>query len=283
MPELPEVETIKTDLAHKLIGLQITDVFIFDDRVIRNCRLKQFKKFIIGKIFKSVTRQGKAIIFKFDPFGFLIVQPMMTGQLIYQPGQELIDFSKKRPTTATKIIFQLSNRDCLLYNDQRLFGRLNVLLDLGTFEFFKSLGPDPLADSFTVDWLKHELKKRKTPIKTLLMNQNFIAGIGNIYASEILFGSGIHPLRRANELTAREVGVLYKITVQILNQAVLFRGTSMNTYRDGSGAKGQFISRIKVYGREREACMKCKTPIQRLSQAGRSTFFCQHCQPARVS
>ncbi len=269
MPELPEVETIKRSLAVKITGQRILKVTVHDDRVLRNCSASVFMKTLTGRTFKDISRRGKALIFSFNEPGFMVVQPMMTGQLI---------FSQTPSQPQIKIVFHLSNGNYLLYNDQRLFGRINFYQDLKEMDFLKTLGPEPFGPEFNSDWLQEKLAKRKVPIKSLLLNQQIVAGIGNIYACEILFDCGINPKRPAQRLKKQEIKALIDATTAILQKAIHERGTSMHTYVDGEGQKGNFIKRIKVYGRENEPCVKCRRPIERIVQSGRSTFYCRRCQ-----
>lgn len=278
MPELPEVETIRRDLVQRIVGLTIYDVAILDPRVIRYSSKAQFRRRCIKKTIVDISRRGKAIIIHFAPAGYVIVQPMMTGHLIYNQAGKKSVARPEGPSPDTKIIFTLSNQSRLNYNDQRLFGRVQFVEDLTTVDFFRHIGPEPLGWEFTLDWLKSNLKKRKGPIKSLLMNQHFIAGIGNIYASEILFQSRINPQRPAPRLKQEEITSLHRATIDILNEAVSLRGTSMRNYRDLSGSPGNFMNRIKVYGRGQEECYLCKTLITKIVQAGRSTFYCRKCQ-----
>ena len=198
---------------------------------------------------------------------------MMSGQLIYHER-----FVPEEKLKSTKITFKLSEACYLNYNDHRLFGRINAVKDLSELKFFQTIGPDPLESAFTPEWLKERLLKHKAPIKSLLMNQQFVAGIGNIYASEILFRSRISPLRAGCSLRRAEVLLLYQSTVDVLNEAICLRGSSMNTYRDVNNEKGGFMNRVQVYGREDEQCLHCGNFIRRIIQAGRSTFFCRRCQ-----
>ncbi len=267
MPELPEVETIKRDLAKRIIGLSVEDVVVHDTMVVRFPNPKDFSAGISGSRVVSLQRHGKAIVFSLSNSRFLVVQLGMTGQLIY---------GEKNPNA--KIIFKLCNGHYLNYNDQRRFGRLNLIRDLQDLNFLKTLGVEPLSMDFNTDWLKKGLKKHKSPIKSLLLNQNFVAGIGNIYASEILFRAKINPKRQARRLKKEEIAKLHHETVCVLKEAIKARGSSVKNYRDGSGKKGHFINRIKVYGRDHEACGVCATPILRIVQSGRSTFYCPFCQ-----
>ena len=273
MPELPEVETIKRDLEQKIIGLMIEKVWIFDDRVIKNLGTEEFVEKIVGCRIQDVLRRSKAIILSLSNKAYLVIQPKMTGHLIY--GDKL----RKTPShKETKVAFRLSNGRYLNYQDLRLFGWLIYTDDLDKLKYIRTAGPEPLSDDFSIEWLRENLKKRKVAIKTLLMNQKFLAGIGNIYASEILFAAGIIPKKSSKKLTLKEIQSLHWSTKEVLNEAIRWRGTSIRNYRDIQGKKGQFINRIKVYGRENQACYVCRKPIQRIVQSGRSTFFCKKCQ-----
>ncbi|MFA5088542.1 MAG: bifunctional DNA-formamidopyrimidine glycosylase/DNA-(apurinic or apyrimidinic site) lyase [Candidatus Omnitrophota bacterium] len=273
MPELPEVETIKRDLAKHISGASIEKVSVIDPRVIRNHSPKILIDQCSGRTIARVSRRGKALIVSFSQQGHLVIQPMMTGQLVL-----LNEPAAKPPRKETKIIFKLSNGRCLIYNDQRLFGRVQYVGSLRESKFLTALGAEPLSEKFNCRWLRQGLSTRKGKIKPALMDQRFIAGIGNIYASEILFCSGIHPQRRADTLRQKEIAVLHKATVQILRKAIRFRGTSIRDYRDGSGQRGEFIGHLKVYGREKQRCSRCDAKIRRVVQSGRSTFYCPTCQ-----
>lgn len=268
MPELPEVETIARDLRHEILGQRIEEAGVYDVRVIRQ-PVQGFKRALKGRRFTRITRRGKAIVIELDNRCYFIVQLMMTGQLIY---------SSHPPDARTKVSLRLSNGRYLHYNDQRLFGRLRVVDDLRQIPYFQRLGPEPLDSEFSASWLAGKLRGKKVPIKPLLMDHTFVAGIGNIYASEILFQSRIHPRRPAHRLKKEEIAKLHSVVQGILREAIHWRGTSMNTYRDANGDKGGFMSRIKVYGRENERCSRCKTALAKIFQRGRSTFFCPRCQ-----
>lgn len=271
MPELPEVETIARDLKAKITGFKIEEVQVLDPRVIRHVRPDDFVRRLKGRVIASVSRRGKAIIIRFfDSADQWIVQLGMTGQMIVS--------GDPAPSRGTKVTLRLSNNSALHYNDYRMFGRLQIVGDLKEISYFKKIGPEPLEKKFSVSWLSGALKKHNSPIKPLLLNQNFVAGIGNIYASEILFESGIHPSRKASDLKDKEIALLHAATRKILKMAVRLRGSSVNTYRDANGQKGKFVNRIRVYGRENESCLICGTALVREMQGGRSTFYCGKCQ-----
>lgn len=272
MPELPEVETVKRDLIPYLLGQRINAIRILDARVIRGIPPKKFTEGLKGRIFKDISRRGKAIIFRLDNGQHLIVQLMMTGQLVHT--KILPDI----PLKETKVIFELSNGTYLNYNDQRLFGRLSLIAKLENFKHFTLLGPEPFDVSFNPRFIKESLKKRSVAVKSVLMDHTFVAGIGNIYASEILFRSRIDPRRKANRIKSVEIESMHRMTLEVLDEAIRYRGSSMRNYRDGNGQKGKFNQLIKVYAREDEPCVSCTKPIIKIVQSGRSTFFCKQCQ-----
>lgn len=269
MPELPEVETIARDLRRKILDQKIEDITVYDNRVIRQ-PAGQFVASLKGRRLNKVSRRGKVLILELDNGRYFVVQLMMTGQLI--------DAARPRQDKITKVSLRLSSGRYLHYNDQRLFGRLQVVDTPEQIPYFNKLGPEPLKDGFSLSWLAKKLKGKRVPIKALLMDHTFVAGIGNIYASEILFQSGINPKRPAHRLNKEEIVKLHTATQKILAEAIRWRGTSMNTYRDANGEKGGFMGRIKVYGRENEDCSRCKTPLSKILQRGRSTFYCPKCQ-----
>jgi formamidopyrimidine-DNA glycosylase len=275
MPELPEVETIKSDLIKKIIHQRISSVEVLDQRVIQPLTADKFIKNLKGLSVRNISRRGKALVLTLSNHRYLVVHLRMTGQLMIAKNKSVESIR----TAATKVIFTLSNGKDLLYNDQRIFGRLNIVDRLDELSYFRKLGVEPLDDSFDDQWLDLQLKKRKMPIKPFLLDQHVIAGIGNIYASEILFQSKIKPTRPANRLKKEEVKLLYRSIIQVLREAIASRGTSMRNYRDGDGNKGNFMNKITVYGRANEICRHCRAQsIKKIVQAGRSTFYCSHCQ-----
>jgi len=243
-----------------------------DARVIRGTTSKKFVEGLTGRTIKEISRRGKAIICHLDNGRYFIVQLMMTGQMVYAPQLP------KTPLKETKVTFELSNGTYLNYNDQRLFGRLTLFEKLEDVKHFAILGPEPFDLSFNASFIKEALKRRNMAIKTVLMDHTFVAGIGNIYASEILFRSGISPKRAARGLKISEIKRMHTMTLEVLEEAILHRGSSMRNYRDGQGEKGTFNKLIKVYAREGEKCERCAAPILKIVQGGRSTFYCKHCQ-----
>ncbi|HRZ39405.1 MAG TPA: DNA-formamidopyrimidine glycosylase [Candidatus Omnitrophota bacterium] len=271
MPELPEVETICRDLNAAILGRRIKGVEVRDRRVIRSATPDILKKTLVGNSFKKITRRGKALIFELarGPY-MLVIQPMMTGQLV-------ISAENLEPKTC-RIVLDLEDGQRLYYNDQRVFGRWQIIRDTAEVKYLRVLGPEPLADGFTAEVLSERISGSQRPIKPLLLDHAFIAGIGNIYASEILFKARIDPRRPARSLRPEEIRRLWEAVKSVLKQAVRLRGSSVNTYVDGRGRKGRFLEKIRVYQKEGDLCPDCGEIIRKTVQAQRSTFFCSNCQ-----
>jgi len=271
MPELPEVETIKSDLDSKLKGRRILKIKIKDLRVIKYPSPDVFRKKLKGDTFLNVQRRGKFLILNLKSGNTLLIHLGIAGWL---------EYLKEKDLEYSRIIFELDNGWKLFYADTRLFGKVRLFSEkeLKSFPPFQKLGPEPLSKNFSLEWFKKALSKHRVKIKPLLLNQNFIAGIGNIYAQESLFLAGIHPERKANRLKEKEIEKLYQAIKKVLNEAIRYRGTSVNTYVDTSGEEGSFQYRLKVYDREGEPCFRCKAPIKRRVIAQRGTYFCPRCQ-----
>lgn len=275
MPELPEVETIRRDLQTHVSGLTIRNVEVFDSRVIAGQTPESFIRRLRGKTMMAFDRRGKSLIITLKPRGFLVIQPKMSGYVIYHPSLKRADQTAER--SKLKAVFELSNKSALHYNDHRMFGKLYGVDDLSSVKHLNQLGPEPLAPEFTAAVLTTRLR-RTTPVKVALMNQELVAGIGNIYASEILFDAGIDPRRPSRSLAPSEIRRLHRSIPKILKQAIRMRGSSLRDYRDTSGQKGDFVRCIRVYNRAGESCLRCGHKIQSIVQAQRSTFFCGSCQ-----
>lgn len=273
MPELPEVETIKNDLLAKVSGYRVDKIIIHDKRVIKGCAPAAFVAHFEYKRLTAIERFGKALVFSFGPQTFLFIQLRMTG--VWLVMDKMPDPKSDR---AIKITFKLSPLKYLVYNDQRVLGSLTYTDDTRNLPFIKNLGSDPFDRQFTTDKFRGLLQSKKAPIKNALLDQRIIAGIGNIYASESLFVSGIDPRRPAGSLKKEEVALLRERIRAVLTLAIKMRGTSMRNYRDASGQKGNYISQLKVYGKSGKPCTICHSTIKRIVQAGRSTFYCEHCQ-----
>lgn len=242
MPELPEVETIKSQLQKLIVGKKLS-----------------------GKKIVGLRRRAKVLIIDFADGSSLLFHLKMTGQLIFNGV----------PSRHTRHIFKFNDGSSLVFNDIRKFGWFKKVKDSRVIE--KSFGPEALKISLKE--LKVVLQKRlKTRIKPLLMDQKLIAGIGNIYSDEILFAAKVHPLRRAQTLKEKEIVLLWQNIQKILKAAVKYRGTSDRDYLDAFGQKGEYLSHLKVYGKEGERCSRCPGIIKRQKIGGRSAHFCSKCQ-----
>ncbi len=265
MPELPEAETIKRELEKTVVGKKITAVIIRAPKVIKKPKAAIFEKDIKGSTINKALRKGKAIILGLSNNKDLVIQLGMTGQLIY-PGNG----------KSARVSFLLSDNKLLDFNDQRMFGGLNLLSRHEELEYIRNLGPEP----FNLDsaQFKKTLSDKKTKIKVLLMDQQVISGIGNIYANEALFRSGIHPERRAFSLSDKEKETLLSEIKATLNEAIKHKGSSVDNYVRLSGAKGGYVPHLKIYGRDKQPCLKCKSTIKKIVLGGRGTYFCPQCQ-----
>lgn len=289
MPELPEVQTIVNELSKDIKGEVIKDVWAGKKKLIRNISFTKFKETIKDKKIIDIRRRAKYIIIELSNNYILLVHLKMTGHFLL--GKWKIENDKaipiiKGPIKDDKynqyvhIIFYLDNKKELGFSDLRQFGKI----ELYTKEEFKnikevnSLGVEPLTSEFTLDYLKKIVRSKKTNIKTLLLDQKKIAGIGNIYASEILFLAKVNPLRSTETLTDKEIKEIYNAINIILNKALKLLGTSISDYRRVSGEKGDYQNHTLVYGKKGKKCPDCDGTIKYVKIAQRGTFYCPLCQ-----
>lgn len=274
MPELPEVETVRQTLLEYLPGLAVTDIVINLPRIIKYPEPQQFAREIVGLSFQDIERRGKYLKFIMAAGQTLVIHLRMTGQLRYSASESPLP-------RHTHIIFQLSNGQELRYTDMRQFGTMYLASheQIDQIAGINRLGWEPLTDFPLADFTDM-LKGRKARIKSILLNQQIIAGIGNIYADEALFLARIHPARVANSLTPAEAQSLHQAIVQVLRAGVQMHGTTFSDYVDGLGRSGSFQHQLAVYGRQGEACPRCGSSIEREKISGRSSHYCPLCQPA---
>ncbi len=286
MPELPEVETIKNSLNKKVLDKKIIQVDVRQKKVIRGS-LSSFVKILPGRSFQKIDRVGKLLIFKIkDNELYLLIHLKVTGQLIYCKKNEIVagghNFPEievgELPNKYSHVIFQFIDGSQLFFNDMRKFGYLKIVERKDLEKVLKEYGLDPLSPDFKLDNFRKIFKDKKTSVKAVLMDQELIAGIGNIYSDEILFQARIKPIRRANTLKKEEIKNIFEATKMILKKAIKYRGTTFSDYVDASGNKGGFIRFLKVYGREGEKCEQCGGVIKKTKIAGRGTRYCNRCQ-----
>jgi formamidopyrimidine-DNA glycosylase len=293
MPELPEVETIRRDLSSKIVGKKILSVEVFDKRLGHGGRLARS---LVGNTIISADRIGKLLIFSLAGNEHLLVHLKMTGQLVYVDGDEIVagghPFKKgsvlnkvggslPNKHTRLSISFAPGNGDDsgdLFFNDIRRFGYAKVVSTEELSNVKVGYGIEPLQGNFTLSALKKAIAGRQISIKAALLDQKKVSGIGNIYADEILFASGIRPDRKASSLKDEEIGKIHKEAKRIIAKAIKHRGTTFSDYVDGRGEKGGFVRFLQVYGRGGEACSECGGKISKKRVAGRGTHYCSFCQ-----
>lgn len=278
MPELPEVETIKKDLQKKIKGKKIKDVVVNVDKILEKPSLKEFIAKVDSRVIKEINRRGKYIIINLDSKEKLIIHLGMTGLLIYPYDRKFVE-NKINPKH-NHLIFTFTDDTQLVFNDVRRFGKVYLVSNINEVEGIAKLGIEPLDENFTPEVFIRMMRKKKNKIKSLLMKQEFITGLGNIYVNEVLYRANIHPLRAASSLTEEEIGKLFREIKVVLSEAVEFRGSTVadEAYRDTDGEKGKFAEKLQVYARKGESCLKCGHSIEVLRIEGRSSFVCPRCQ-----
>ncbi|MBM4467168.1 MAG: bifunctional DNA-formamidopyrimidine glycosylase/DNA-(apurinic or apyrimidinic site) lyase [Chloroflexi bacterium] len=269
MPELPEVETIAQGLREPLVGRQFTGVHVGWADLIARPAVEELKRRLVGQRILDVQRRGKYLVFALSSGASLIVHLRMTGRLLIKNSGAELD-------KHDHLILVLDDGRELRFNEMRKLGRVYLVDDED--EIVGDLGPEPLDDDFTAADFAALLSTRRGMIKPLLLNQRFMAGVGNIYADEALFAARIHPERRADTLTAEEIERLYHAIRQVLRQGIENRGTTLTAYRDVEGREGVNQEYLQVSRRTDEPCLRCGTPIERTVVGGRGTYFCPKCQ-----
>jgi formamidopyrimidine-DNA glycosylase len=278
MPELPEVETVVRQLAETIPGCQILDVEVIHADLLSEPP-DSFRKGLRHSSIEAVSRRGKNILISLSGSQLLVVNLGMTGQLLFTPpgsGEEPADTAAEPSHPA--IVFGLRPVASLVYADVRRFGSLRRF----TLEDWRAesdrLGPEPLDPQLSPSALQERLGRSRSPIRSWLLDQTRIAGIGNIYASEALFRAGIHPKKPARSLHRQDSERLLKAVREVLSEAIRARGTTLRDYRTASGDRGTFGPALQAYGREGEPCLKCNTPIERIVFGNRSAYLCPRCQ-----
>lgn len=273
MPELPEVETVKRTLQTKLAGLMFTGVQILLPKVVQKPGPEEFKEIIKNKKILGVGRRGKYLLLSLSDGYTLAVHLRMTGRLVYCADDAA-------PIKHTHIILHLENDHRLIFADMRQFGGmwLTPTSSLDSLSGYKDLGMEPLDRCFTRDFLKRKLRHRHVRIKPLLLDQKFIAGLGNIYTDEALHRAGINPERPASTLTARETAKLHRAIKDVLTEGIDHRGTTFRDFIDGDGRTGGYQEHLRVYNRESNPCLQCGQAIIRKKIGGRSSYYCPACQ-----
>ncbi|GAA3200387.1 DNA-formamidopyrimidine glycosylase [Lentilactobacillus kefiri] len=275
MPELPEVETVRRGLTQLVEGSTIKTVDVLYAKMI-NLPPDDFKEALRGKRIEKIDRRGKYLFIRLSGHLTIVSHLRMEGKYDVEPEGSPID-------KHTHIIFHLTDGRQLRYNDTRKFGRMN-LVDTGTemqVAGLKTIGPEPTEKDLTVEYMKRIFAKSRKVIKPFLLDQSNIAGLGNIYADEVLWLSKINPKQPVNTISLAKIKVLRKNIIDELARAIAGHGTTVHSYSTAYGEAGQFQNHLNVYGREGEPCPRCGTKIVKIKLAQRGTHFCPKCQRLR--
>lgn len=287
MPELPEVETVRRGLQTLLPGRTIKTVEHDTPKSFPNA-VSDVKEFLIGSKIVDVRRRAKVLLIDLSSKYTLVIHLKMTGQLVFRgdavfgaghPNDSLIG---ELPDRSTRVTLTFADGSHLYFNDQRKFGWMKLIpaLEVPNIDFMKKVGPEPLEASFTAEEFEERFKRRaKTSIKAALLDQTVIAGVGNIYADESLWGAKIHPKRLVGSLTKAEFKKLYEELRSVMNLAIEKGGSTDKNYVNAEGKRGSYMDFARVFRREGKPCPRCGTTIIKFKAAGRGTHICPVCQP----
>ncbi len=292
MPELPEVESSVSYLKTKVPGRAFVDVWTDTPKmgVSKGSLNKSFDQLVKGKEIRDVARRAKNVIFDLSGKLSLLVHYKMTGHLLYgkwkrKAGQWVSEIpgplKEDKMNKYIHFLFFLDNGKQIAFSDLRKFGKIELWKTDELKNKLSNLGPEPLSQNFTADRLKEMVQGRKKMIKPLIMDQKFLSGVGNIYASDALWLAGIHPERKADKLSEKEIKRLYKAIKKVLVEGIENNGDSMVDFRLPDGNKGNYQNKQKVYNKEGEKCSRCKSEvIKKIKVGGRGTYLCPDCQSA---
>jgi formamidopyrimidine-DNA glycosylase len=287
MPELPEVETVRRGLSSLIIGKVVTNETHDTAKGFPNAP-SDVSSFLRGATIIAIRRRAKVLLIDLSSGYSLVIHLKMTGQLVYvapnvrfgagHPNDSLIN---SLPDTSTRVTIEFSDGSTLFFNDQRKFGWVRLLptIEVPNMDFMKKVGPEPLASQFTaMQFQERFTRRKKTNIKAAILDQSVVAGVGNIYADESLWGAKIHPQRLVGTLTDDEFSALYTDLREVMNLAIEKGGSSNHTYVNAEGKKGSYMDFARAFRREGLPCPRCSTPIEKLRVAGRGTHICPQCQ-----
>ena len=286
MPELPEVETVRLQLKHKILNKKITGIEIFKDKSVDND--EEFEEKLVGKKIIDIDRIGKLMIFSFtnEKDLFMLAHLKMTGQFFYIDDDEIMAgghevpaiLDEEFPQRHTRVAFYFTDKSALYFNDMRIFGYLKLTNAEGVTKARARFGPEPIAQDFDCDWFYEKLRKRKTPIKAALLDQKFVAGLGNIYVDEALWMAKIKPMRISSSIKKAETAALCAAAGDVMKASIKVGGTTFQHFKDTGGETGNFKDYLKVFGQQGKPCPRCKTIIEKTRCAGRGTHYCPGCQ-----
>ncbi len=273
MPELPEVEVTRLSLLPVLVGERVEKVLVREARFRLPVPTRRLRAGLVGRRVLELRRRSKYLLIDVEGAKTIIIHLGMSGRLRYLERAA-------EQESHEHVVFQLASGQDLRFRDPRRFGL--VLIEktdgLEDLPLMRHLGPEPLTDAFDDDTLFERARGRKAPIKSFLMDARVVVGVGNIYACEALFRSGIHPARAAGRVSRDRMRRLTQTVREVLSEAIAQGGTTLNDFASADGEPGYFVVRLAAYGREGEACLQCEAPIRRIVQSNRSTFYCTRCQ-----
>ena len=273
MPELPEVETVRRSLELILPGRIFVRIEVREPRLRTRVDEDRLNELVRDRRVLTLERRAKYVIVRLAGGSCLLLHLGMTGQLLILSPSHPLD-------KHDHVIFSLDNGAELRFRDPRRFGSVVAVEEqhLDAHESLRHLGPEPLAEEFTPDYLFGRSRNSRVPVKSFLMDQRVVVGVGNIYASESLFLAGVHPLVKAGRLSRSRWQKIHRAIRQVLQEAITAGGTTLSDFRDSDGSSGYFQTMLRVYGRKGEPCPACQRPVRSQVLAGRSTFYCPACQ-----
>jgi len=287
MPELPEVETVRLQLMRKVQGKAIDSVEVFHSKIVNHDETIDDR--LRGKTIKHIDRIGKLMIFSFDNEDdlFMLAHLKMTGQFFHIDstgaitggGHTMTELSGDDwPHKHSRVAFHFTDHTTLYFNDMRLFGYTKLATAAQVAIARSGYGPEPIDPDFDCQWFYEKIHKRRTPIKAALLDQKFIAGLGNIYVDEALWRAKVRPMRIANKVTKAEAAVLCKAAGDVMNESIAVGGTTFQHFVDTGGDNGNFTDYLQVFGQQGKLCSRCGDIIKKTRCAGRGTHYCPGCQ-----
>ena len=272
MPELPEVEQVRLSLERHLPGKQVEGVEVFVPKMVQHPDLTAFCSGVTGQVFGTMERTGKYLRLNFVSGDYLLVHLRMTGALLVAPkGGERPPFSR--------LGFYLSGAEDLWFSDIRKFGTAGFYHPADAPDpGYAALGPEPLSPGFTAEYLRGKATHKTCRLKSFLLDQHVIAGLGNIYADEALFEAGLRPRRRVDRLRRKDWPILVEAVNRVIAQGLLHHGTTFRNYQDAERHMGDNLQYLNVYHRRGMPCRRCGTPLKQITVGGRSSVYCPHCQ-----
>lgn len=271
MPELPEVETVRNTLKPLVIGKKIMNVKIYHENIIAYPKASEFIELVKNQTINDIGRIGKFLIFILDDY-FLLSHLRMEGKYFIKTNE--------LKTKHEHVIFSFDTGEELRYHDTRKFGKMDLIKkeDYNSYKKITDLGYEPWEEEMTVEYLYGKLKNKSIPIKTALLDQKIILGLGNIYVNEVLFLAGISPFMPSKEITSNQVAEVIEISKKVLDKAIELGGTTIHSFSSGDGITGRFQNELTIHGKKDEQCINCGTIIKKDYVNGRGTYYCSRCQ-----